>query len=424
MIGAAANVAGRHRLWLVGYRAASDAAAKGVMFVITILAARTLSRDEFGLFALASTLGWLGAVAADFGIQMHLAREAAQRPERARAALGRWLSVRLLSSAASLLVLLALVVLFRSTREALVPIALFAVAYGFSGLTDCLYYFFRGLGRTDLESGLTLVQRSLLLAGAGGVLLWRPGLTALAVAFVLPALGTFLVAAGVALRHQAGQRREPHPVTLAREFVSAVAPIGAGILLSALYFRIDIFLLERFRGPADVATYNAVFRIVEALRLVPAAVLAVMLPALFRATDTRPLLRLALPLTALAAVGAVCLWLGAGWLVPAVYGHAYVDGVAPFRILVLTLPLMALNYALTSQLIGWHGHRAYAAICAGALAVNVWLNWRFIPLTGMDAAAWSTLWTEVFLTFGCAVALARTPAFRTRTVAAAALEAR
>ena len=72
---------------------------------------------------------------------------------------------------------------------------------------------------------------------------------------------------------------------------------------------------------------------------------------------------------------------------------------------VLSLPLMALNYALTHQLIGWHGHRAYAAICAAALAANLLLNWRLIPAIGMRGAAWSTLWTELVLTLGCLAAL-------------------
>jgi O-antigen/teichoic acid export membrane protein len=101
------------------------------------------------------------------------------------------------------------------------------------------------------------------------------------------------------------------------------------------------------------------------------------------------------------------LWLTASWVVPAIYGAPYVDAVPPFRTLLLALPLMALNYAITQQLIGWHGQRAYAAVCAGALAFNLLLNWQLIPALGMTGAAWSTLWTEVVMTVGCSVALAR-----------------
>jgi O-antigen/teichoic acid export membrane protein len=66
---------------------------------------------------------------------------------------------------------------------------------------------------------------------------------------------------------------------------------------------------------------------------------------------------------------------------------------------------MSLNYALTHQLIGWDGHRSYAALCAAALAFNVALNARLIPSLSIVGAAWATLCTEAVLTVGCVAAL-------------------
>ena len=181
-------------------------------------------------------------------------------------------------------------------------------------------------------------------------------------------------------------------------------PIGAGIVLSALYFRIDVFLVQLWSGTEAVALYNAVFRLVEALRLFPAAVLAVMLPALIRAGDLRPLARVAMPITAFAIAASALLWL-AGWLIPILYGAPYAAAVPAFRILLLAFPLLSLNYALTHQLIGWEGQRAYATVCGVALVANVALNARLIPTRSIDGAAWATLWTEAFLSVACAGAL-------------------
>jgi O-antigen/teichoic acid export membrane protein len=135
-------------------------------------------------------------------------------------------------------------------------------------------------------------------------------------------------------------------------------------------------------------------------------VLAVALPALCRAADRRPLMRVAVPMTACAIAAAALLWAAAGWLVPLVYGARYAAAASTFRILLLSFPLLTLNLALTHQLVGWNGQRAYAAICALALGVNVALNARLIPAWSIDGAAWATLATEVFLTAGCAIALA------------------
>ena len=53
------------------------------------------------------------------------------------------------------------------------------------------------------------------------------------------------------------------------------------------------------------------------------------------------------------------------------------------------------------------GYFAYAAMCAAALAFNVALNVRLIPSIGIVGAAWATVATELVITFGCLIALAR-----------------
>ena len=88
-------------------------------------------------------------------------------------------------------------------------------------------------------------------------------------------------------------------------------------------------------------------------------------------------------------------WTASGWLIPLLYGPRYADAVPAFRVLMWSFPLLSLNYALTHQLIGWHGQRAYVATCAAALVANLALNARLIPASGITGAAWATLWTEV-----------------------------
>jgi O-antigen/teichoic acid export membrane protein len=302
-----------------------------------------------------------------------------------------------------------------------VPIAVLALVYACSGLIELLHYFYRGLSRSDVESSLTLWQRSGTLACGLVALAWWPNVTVLACAMLLPVVATLAVSVHVATRLSSGTPEERvqrdnvlpaeapeaqrRPVRPWATFRRDVWPIGAGIVLSALYFRIDVFLVQLWSGTESVARYNAVFRLVEALRLFPAAVLAVMLPSLCRAGDLRPLMRVAVPITLSAAAAAAALWAVSAWLVPFVYGAPYASAVPAFRILLLAFPLMSLNFALTHQLVGWNGQRAYAAICALALVVNVLVNTRLIPAWSIEGAAWATLGTELLLTAGCIVAL-------------------
>jgi O-antigen/teichoic acid export membrane protein len=402
------------KVLLVAYRAFSELSGKGAFFVITVVAAHRLTPPAFGVFSLAAALGWIVAVATDFGIQLHVARAVARRPESAVSILQTWMRVRIWTSGIALVVVTLGLLARAPGLDVAVPVLLFALLYVGNGLIEFLHYFYRGLGRSDVESTLTLGQRIATLGCALVALTWRPTLTALAIAMIAPVVVTLTfsglyawrLAREVAARAGSSHVSETDawkPVW--SEIGREVLPIGAGIVLSALYFRIDIFLIQLWQGAESVGLYNAVFRLVEALRLFPAAVLAVVLPSLCRAGDKRPLVQVSVAITTFAIAATLVLWAAAAWGIPLVYGSAYGAAVPAFRILLLSFPLFSLNYALTHQLIGWDGQRAYAAICAAALVANLALNTRLIPARSIEGAAWATLFTELVLTAGCALAL-------------------
>jgi len=404
---------------LIAYKTFADLAGKGSLFVITIVAARRLSPESFGVFSLGSTLGWIVAVVSDCGIQLHLARAIARRPADAALLLRGWLRVRIWTTGGTL-AMVALLLAGGWRAASATPIAVLAVVYACSGLVELLHYFYRGLSRSDVESSLILWQRGGTLVCGLIALAWKPDVTVLAIALLIPAAITLAMSLRIAASLAPGRPEGLHyespeglhdespeglPVSSWSVFRRDVWPIGAGIVLSALYFRIDLFLLELWSGTEAVAFYNAVFRLVEALRLFPAAAVAVVLPSLVRAGDRRALMRVAAPLTGFAMASAAVLWIAAGWLIPFLYGAPYAAAVPAFRVLLLSFPLLSLNLVLTHQLVGWDGQRAYATLCAAALAINVGLNARLIPAFSLEGAAWSTLATEIFLTAGCSAAL-------------------
>jgi O-antigen/teichoic acid export membrane protein len=301
------------RAALIAYRAGSEIAGKVAMFAVTVVAARRLPQQAFGVFSLASVLGSIVGLATDFGIPLHVARAVAQRPYRAPHILRRWLRVRIGTSAIAM-ALVVLAVLATRSKGYTVPVLLFALAYVLGSLVDFLHYFFRGVGRTDVESSLTLWQRSTMVGAGLLALWWTNDLTVLATATLLPVLATFAFSVWFARRlaHRAAGEgetdRELMSVPLGAEFWHDVFPIGAGIVLSALYFRIDVFLVGQWRGTEAVAVYNAAFRLLEAVRLLPAAVMAVVLPTLCQATDTRPFRQVSLRLVGGRLVGAPGVW--------------------------------------------------------------------------------------------------------------------
>jgi O-antigen/teichoic acid export membrane protein len=393
---------------LIVYRAASDVAGKGAFFLVTLIAARRLSHEGFALFAIGTTLGWMAAVVSDFGIQMHLARSVAHGAHRPADVLATWLRLRAWASAGVIAIAAAITASTAADGGAALAILVMTVAYVAAGLVESVNYFYRGLGRSDIESTLTIAQRLALLLTASVALWLSPTVIALGLAMLVPPLATLAYSARRArmLGAETGDATaRTGRIDVRGELLRDVLPIGAGIVLSAVYFRIDVLLLQLWTGAEAVATYNAVFRLVDGMRLLPAAIVTVALPALCRATTVQPLLKTAALVGGAAIAATAALWVSAGWVVPLLYGSSYAAGVLPFRILLLAYPLMSVNHALTCQLIGWHGHRAYAAICAAGLLFNVAANAAVLPAFGTIGAAWTTVATEAVIAVGCVASL-------------------
>ena len=387
------------RIFLKGL---ADVVGKAAMLVITVIAARRLNPDPFAILAYAMATGWLLGVATDAGLSMYLARETARQPRR-----GRQFIIEIISLRVGLAFLAATITVLLTPR--LVPahwrmqFVLVMAAQLCGAVIETIAHYFRGLQRSEIESAIHAAYRLTMLVLAVAVLWWWRRLDYLGVAMLIPGLIAIAVSMAIALRLSDGT--DTGTTLDPARFVKDVLPLGAAMLISALYFRIDVYFIQQWHGLQPVGGYNAAFRLVEALRLLPAAVMAVTFPLLVQARDTELLRTIASRLTVAGIVLAIICSLGAATIVPLIYGAHYAYASPAFAILSLALPLFFLNYALTHQVIGWDGHRAYLGIVSLALAGNVVANMMLVPGRGIAGAAIATLLTEVIVTAGCVIAL-------------------
>ena len=401
----------------IAFKALADAGGKAVMLVITVVAARRLNADPFGVMAFAMATGWLLGVATDAGLSMHLARETARHPHH-----GRRLVLEIVSLRAGLAFLAATVAVLATPhlvpRHWRVQFLLVVLAQLCGAVIDTIAHYFRGLQRSEIESAIHLSYRLTMLILAMAVLWWWRRLDYLGIAMLVPGVVAMLVSLVIALNLSIRLKPDttgalasvwgpPSGGLTARVFVRDILPLGAAVFISALYFRIDVYFIQQWHGFQPVGGYNAAFRLVDALRLFPAAVMAVTFPLLVQAGDAHLVRKIGGRLAVAGlALAAVC-GLGATAIVPLVYGQSYEYAAPAFAVLSLALPLFFLNYALTHQVIGWDGQRAYLAIVTVALAANVAANFLLIPSQGIVGAAIATLVTEMVVTVGCILVLRR-----------------
>ena len=400
----------------------ADVGGKAAMLAITVVAARRLNPDPFAILAFATATGWLLGVATDAGLSMYLARETAREPRR-----GRHFVFEIVSLRAGLAFLGATIGV--AVTPSLVPrhwrmqFVLIVAAQLCGAVLETIAHYFRGLQRSEIESAIHAAYRLAMLTLALFVLWQWRRLDYLAIAMLVPGVIAIAVSVIVAWRlsirlkpdttgpDAAGPTAEQQPwgspsggLTPAT-FLRDVFPLGAAALLSALYFRIDVYFIQQWHGFQPVGGYNAAFRLVEGLRLLPAAVMAVTFPLLVQTRDTELVRKIGGGLGLVGLALAVVCAAAAPVIIPFIYGEFYAYAAPAFAVLSLALPLFFLNYALTHQVIGWDGQRAYLAIVLLALIGNIAANLLLVPSRGIVGAAIATVLTEVIVTAGCLVTL-------------------
>jgi len=399
-------VVDRGRRTRIAFKALADVASKAVTLAITVAAARRLNADPFGILAFGMATGWLLAVATDAGLSMYLAREVARdRTRTHRLALdviGLRTGLAFLAATGT-----ALATPYLVPEQWRIQFIMIVLAQLAGGVIETVSHYFRGIERSEIESAIQVAQRTVTLVWALIVLWFWRRLDYLGVAMLAPALVAMLVSMAIAINLSAAAAAPVLQAGLTvRKYGRNVLPLGAGVLLSALYFRCDVYFIEHWHGFQPVGGYNAVFRLVEGLRLVPAAVMTVMFPVLVQSTDHDRVKRIGGVLALVGVALALVCGLGASVIVPTIYGDGFAYAAPAFSILALALPLFFLNYALTHQVIGWDGQTAYLLIAAIALAGNIVANVALVPSQGIAGAAIGTVLTEVIVTAGCVLYLA------------------
>jgi O-antigen/teichoic acid export membrane protein len=368
---------------------------------LILVSARYLGTQDFGFYSLALFYGFLFSQLADFGLHLLTTRAVSKQPEATTSVENSALNAKLLLS--TILILISAFVSLCYARSWLEGLLFWAIGSSFVvfSLAEFCFSLFRAWGKLKLEAILVLFNRFGIL-GVGAVTLWLGGgLGGLAIAHLSSAVIVTMVALKWA-RPPQGWQINKSQISLVQ--YKQAFPIGLGLLLSMLAFRIDIPLLYALKSEEVVGVYSAAYRLFEPGLLVPAALLAGFFPPIVRAVENygnKAAIKIALPLLAslflLGVAGGIFLILLADPLINLLYGTAYNGAAEVLRVLGLVVPVIFVNYGLTHLLIANHREKLNTLFFGIALITNVAANLIFIPMMGGVGAAFATLATEIVL---------------------------
>jgi O-antigen/teichoic acid export membrane protein len=388
---------------------AADIVARLFQLGLIVLSARMLGTQSFGVYSIAIFYGFLFNQLSDFGLHLLTTREASKSLKSENTA--EQLALTAKGWLSGSLILLSVLVAFLYGKNFTEFLAFFLICSSFVvySIAEFCFSLFRAWGKLRLEAILVFGNRGGLLILGGLALVLGFGLTGLAVAHLVSAG----IVALIALRWT-----RPYAVWQGSKFRAVIAlygkafPLGLGLLLSLLAFRIDIPLLYALQNEAVVGIYNAAYRLFEPALLVPAAILAGTFPNIVReveakgsTSDLETAKVILWSLHLLGVLGGLTLGLLASPLVSLLYGADYISSADVLVRLSLVIPFIFVNYGLTHLLIAKQREKWNTAFFGIALAVNVLANLLLIPAFGANGAALATLLTEITLWLCCSSGL-------------------
>lgn len=408
-------------------------------FAAAVVAARTLGVGTFGVYGTVAALAVILSILSTLGMMQLLVREIARTPARAEELVGAAHAAKAASGLVMVAATAGLAAVLLGDVPGAVPAALLlGSAYALGSFVENLGAYVQAMERM----GGWMQAQALFGIVSGG----------LGIALVLGtgSLVWFCAAplAGQAVALAWLLARVPRPVRWAwsapggqvRRLLLDLVPFALSTVALTAYYKVDVLLVERWRGAAEAGVYAAAYKFVDVAQALALVVAMAVYPRLSRAAaealrerggggDAAARRRWAATRVAelllLASVPAAgVLWLARAPIVEMLFGGAYAASAPVLGILAPVLPLLALNALGAYILAAAERMGLVAAVFGGALVVNVGLNALLVPPLGARGAALAMLASEATLAAAMLLALRRHASTApSRRVVAAALVA-
>jgi O-antigen/teichoic acid export membrane protein len=381
---------------------------KALDFVFAMLALRLLGPDNAGRYYTAITLIGFADIVSNFGLNLLAVREVGRHPEAAPRYLTHTATLRLLLWLLTLPLLVGYVAFRQASGDSLgadtvLAIALLAGALVPGDLNAAISSIFQATERMVLPAGVSIISTLLKISIGAWVLLAGYGFVGLAGVAIVTNWITFAVLAALLWHH--GIRPE---LALSGRFLRTLTvlafPLMLSHLLQSVFFKVDVLLLDQFWGPTVVGWYQAAYKWVDALLIIPAYLTMALFPLMSRQAESnreglrrahamglRWLVNLALPIC-------VATTFLAEDLVRLLAGREYLPhGAQALQIMIWFLPFSFANGLTQYVLIALNRQRWITLSFAVAVAFNIVANLIFIPRYSYSGAAAITIASELVL---------------------------
>ena len=371
-------------------------------FVWTILMARYLGVNNYGILGFAVSITGILGIIDDLGISVHIVRHIATNYESAPKYLGNAIPLKIIFAAIKLVLTFIILILLNINIFTILITLMFSVEMIFKSYINTLNGTFQAFEIGKYQGiGITLMNTTTLLFILISIYV-DLGLLGISIAYILANLLTFIYEYYVLNKYVVKPKFE-----LDLEFCKRITilslPFAITGILYTVYYSIDLVMLTKLVGDYATGLYNATYKLIGVLNLFYSVYTAVIFPVMskFYKNDkkllvisfeksVKYLMLLMIPL----AVGTVFYSLD---IIQLIYGNQYDASSSVLSILIWTVCLLFISGAANTLLNASHKETTVTKIYAIAAVFNIVLNFVMIPYFSYNGAAITTVLSDILI---------------------------
>lgn len=380
--------------WMMASRVCHVLAA----FVMSIVMARALHADQYGLLNYALSFVMLFSALGSLGLNDILVRELVDTEKNGREGtiLGSALGLRLGGTALMTLLAWAGVLIYSPAPGTLSLVLSICLSYWFLNAAQVLERFYEARVLAKYSSWAQMAATIVSLGTVVGLALSRASLFWFATVKAIES-GVLLVILLVFFRRGGGDWHWRFEGRYALHLFREGLPLMMTGLFILVYMRIDQVMLAHYLNTEAIGAYAVAVRLSEAWYFLPSVLAASLFPAILRARHGDP----EKYRSGLALLYELMTWLGiavalpttllAHWVIRLLYGPRYVAGASALALYIWAGVFVFQGIARSKWLVGEGLQRYAIAFAGGASLLNIILNAILIPRAGMTGAALATV---------------------------------
>ena len=371
-------------------------------FIWTILMARYLGVEEYGIFGFATSLTAILIITDDLGINVHVVRHISTDYDSSPKYLGNILPLKSILGVGTFILTLIILIIMKSNELTITVTLLFTIEMIIKSYINLLNGTFQAFEEGKYQGIGNTILHSILLIFILITIFSDLGIYGITISYILANMITLIYEFYVLRKHITKPNYELD-ISFCKTIIKLSLPFAVGGILYSIYYSIDVVMITNLVGNYSTGIYNATYKLISVLTLFYSIYTAVIFPVMskFYKNDTslllisfeksvKYLMLVMIPI----AIGTMLYSLD---IIQLIYGHEYDAASSVLSILIWTVCLLFINGACNTLLLASHKEVTTLKIYGIAAVFNVILNFFMIPVFAENGAAITTVLSDLLI---------------------------